>query len=115
MSRFQGNIASISLFATTALQCSLAQDSMPAVMAARQWKYTLEKGKVNVQPAILASTLFAFCAWSAKTQAKFTNRIICGGSSSDFGHDSIHCDLHFPINKRLMEIAGQPLDGQKSA
>ncbi|OAA72957.1 hypothetical protein LEL_08741 [Akanthomyces lecanii RCEF 1005] len=112
-----GNIASISLFSATALQRSVDHDSMPTVLAARQWKYTLEQGKPNPPTAVFTAALFAFCAW-AKMQQESSNNggwLYAAASACTFGMIPYTIIWIFPINYRLIEMAGQSLSEDENA
>ena len=88
---------------------------MSPVMAARQWKYTLEKSKVNVQTTIRVSTLFAFCGLLARTQENPSSWSVGVAAAVTLAMIPYTVICILLINKRLVEIAGQPLDGEKSA
>ncbi|KAJ3497800.1 hypothetical protein NLG97_g1625 [Lecanicillium saksenae] len=112
-----GNIASISLFSATALERSVSHDSMPAVLAARQWKYTLEQGKPNPPTAVLSAALFAFCAWTEMQQAPSHcgSWLNAAASACTFGMIPYTIIWIFPLNRRLIEIAGQSMNEDEPA
>lgn len=108
-------MAAISLFAAAALQRSINEDSMSHILAARQWKYTLDQGKPNPILVIFASTLFAICAWSAETQATSAASwpYFATASAVTFATIPYTFVWIIPINKRITELASQ-LPGQKT-
>ncbi|KAE9377164.1 DUF1772-domain-containing protein [Stipitochalara longipes BDJ] len=63
-----GNIEALSLISVPALSKSQKQDSVPAGILARQWKYIYDDGKIqNPSIAVIAGTSFAYLAWSVRS------------------------------------------------
>lgn len=85
------------MFAATALQRSLAQDLLPACAHGCQTvQLDVRKGQgqrqcQNCPPCICP---FCFLCLVGGDAAGLIKLVIWGGSSSDFGHDSKHYDLH---------------------